>query len=107
MKYKIIGKEIDNYAKNVNDLIDYQFNDIINEIKSFVNNTKWNGPAKESFNQRYENVIKEINKIPYFVSIYTDFLYATINNYGETLDEIKKKLQEIDKDINFKESKNG
>ena len=107
MKYKVNGKEIDNYTKNVNDLINYQFKGIINEMKTFMNNTKWNGPAKDAFNQKYDDVVKEISKIPYFVSLYTDFLYDTINNYGETLDELKKKFQEIDNEINIKERNNG
>lgn len=104
MRYKIKGKEIDDYAKNINFLINDQFEHIVFDVKDIVRDSEWTGPAKESFSNKYDSIIKELDKIPYTISLYTGFLGNTLEDFSDAVEDSKKRFREFDNQFEKKES---
>ena len=103
MIYKIKGKEMDDYAQNIDNLMINQFESALIEIRKFVDETEWVGPARDAFAHKYETIVKELDKIPYAFSLFTNFLGCTIDDYGETIEDLDKRFKDLDKDIGVEE----
>lgn len=100
MRQKIIGNDIVSYEMELNKIMEDGIKPKINIMNNLLNDTIWEGNAKDAFSSKYNNVLYEIKKIPNVLKIYTKFLNITMNNYENLMKEIKVSYDNLEEDIN-------
>lgn len=105
MRYRVKGQEMSDFIKNVDNLMTTKFAYKVMEMKPLARETEWTGPAKETFTRKYEEVVKELDKIPYIISLYTEFLEKTLDNFDDAVEEFKKRFVELNQELDKKGQK--
>jgi len=102
MKKKIIGYDIVSYGNTLNNIIENDINPKIIEIDSLLNNVKWQGITKESFENKYNSVIFELKKIPKVLDLYNKILFQIMNNFEDMIYELRSDFEELEFELNQK-----
>ena len=99
MQYIVKGNEISSFANNVDNIINNYMIPKINVMKEYASRTDWNGDVRNKFVSKYEDIVFELEKIPYCLSLYTDFLSKTTSNYEDALLELEKKFKKLEEEL--------
>lgn len=67
----------------------------IKNLKAEKNNIVWEGPARATFNNYYDNYIKELNKIVINLVLLINFLSSYCDNYGYEYMRLRNKYRSM------------
>jgi len=101
MRNIIKGAEIEEFTKNVDKITNTVMIPEIDKMKTYARRAVWTGDIRDSFISKYDGVVKEIEKIPYVLSLYTEFLSKVNSNYEEALLEFQKKFNELNNELDY------
>lgn len=94
MRYHIDSMKLEEFIEKANGCLD-KMNDQVKAMKDLITKTKWQGNAYEAALVKYNNLIKEIEGIPYTINLYIKFVETVVEKYGEGNAEIMKSFKEI------------
>ena len=99
MRYIVKGQELQEYMNNVYKMLDNELLYTINEIRDLAKNTEWEGPSKSAFVNKYDSIIREIDKIPEAINLSNEYISGMLNNFDDTIDDVKKKFDNLNDEI--------
>lgn len=94
MRYHIDSIKLEEFIEKANGYLD-RMNNQVKIMKELINKTKWRGNAYDTALIKYNNLIKEIEEIPYTINLYIKFMETVVEKYGEGNDEIMKSFRNI------------
>lgn len=106
MKYKVY---LDELEEESNKLINYSKNDInnkIEELRKIIYEINWQGNARDSYINEYNNKIEKINNMNSKIRMLGEYLKFSKEHYGETQEKLKKNWEEYLNELK-KEDLNG
>lgn len=99
MKYKVKGNEVVEFTNALEKLINDEISPKISEMDKLAKRALWTGPARNSFVNRYDEVMHELKKMPELLFLYTDFLGKVVTNYDEAFVEFQKKFKQLEEEL--------
>lgn len=106
MRYHIDSIKLEEFIEKSNNYLE-KMNDQVKVMKDLITKTKWQGRAYEAALVKYNNLIKEIEEIPYTINLYIKFMETVVEKYGEGNDEIMKSFKQIVEKLELERSKHG
>ena len=102
MRYVLKNNELCDFNNNMQSLINNEINEKITTMQTIAEKTEWVGSGRDSFIDYYDEVMREINKIPKILSLYTNYLTNVSMDYDDALSEVQKEIQSLKTETDYK-----
>lgn len=102
MKYRVNSVKIEEFIKTSNECIK-ALNEEIRMMYDLLDDLTWEGIARDTLNNKYNDIVGKIDKMNYSLTLYIKFMKVVLKNYGEGNEQIKKDFQKEEKTLAYNE----